>query len=85
MTLRADETKVESIICSKTGSSLAHYPHAKRVGNMLFLSGISARQPDNSVMGVVHKSDGTVVTSIILQTKGVIEKYSKRLMLANIF
>lgn len=83
MTPQTEETKVKSIICTKTGSSLAHYPHAKKVGNMLFLSGISARQPDDSVMGVVHKPDGTVDNSIALQTKGVIEKYSKPLIVAN--
>lgn len=75
MTPKTDEAKVESIVCRQTGSALAHYPHAKRVGAMLFLSGISARQPDNSVMGVESRSDGSVVNSVALQTKGVIEKY----------
>lgn len=38
------------------------YPHARRVGNLLFLSGVGPRRPqDNSIPGNVHDSDGKLV------------------------
>ncbi|MEO8011930.1 MAG: Rid family hydrolase [Dokdonella sp.] len=37
------------------------YPHARRVGNLLFLSGVGPRQPgNNSVPGNVFAADGTL-------------------------
>lgn len=64
----------KQVFCAAIGGSLAQYPHAKRVGNLLFLSGLSARQKDNSVVGVEVLPDGTVVRSIAEQTEGVIQK-----------
>ncbi len=38
------------------------YPHARRVGNLLFLSGVGPRNPrDNSIPGNVHDAGGTLV------------------------
>jgi len=35
------------------------YPHARRVGNLLFLSGVGPRQPgSNAIPGNVHAADG---------------------------
>ena len=35
------------------------YPHARRVGNLLFLSGVGPRQPGtNAIPGNVHDGDG---------------------------
>ncbi len=40
---------------------LGAYPHARRVGNLLFLSGIGPRNPlDNSIPGLVLNEDGTI-------------------------
>lgn len=67
--------EIESIICDKVGGALAKYPHAKRVGNTIYLSGASSRQKDNSYRGVERSVDGKEVTlSIKEQTHGVIEK-----------
>lgn len=39
------------------------YPHARRVGNLLFLSGVGPRRPnDNSIPGNVHDGDGKLVS-----------------------
>lgn len=39
------------------------YPHARRVGNLLFLSGVGPRSPqDNSIPGNVHDVDGTLAS-----------------------
>ena len=38
------------------------YPHARRVGNLLFLSGVGPRSPkDNSIPGNVFDDDGKLV------------------------
>lgn len=49
------------------------YPHARRVGNLLFLSGIGPRNPvDNSIPGNVHDADGRLVSyDIEAQTRSV--------------
>ena len=50
------------------------YPHVKRVGDFIFISGTSSRLADNSFAGV-HQIDemGTVRLDIQEQTKAVIE------------
>lgn len=38
------------------------YPHARRAGNLLFLSGVGPRQPcSNAIPGNVHDADGKLV------------------------
>ena len=42
--------------------AVGHYPHARRVGQQLFLSGIGPRDPDNnSIPGNVVDGGGTLV------------------------
>ncbi|MCF6307047.1 MAG: RidA family protein [Flavobacteriaceae bacterium] len=50
------------------------YPHVKRVGDFIFISGTSSRLADNSFAGV-HQIDemGTVRLDIREQTKAVLE------------
>ncbi|MFC5437981.1 RidA family protein [Rhodanobacter umsongensis] len=39
------------------------YPHARRVGNLLFLSGVGPRRPgDNAIPGNVHDVDGRLLS-----------------------
>ncbi|MGE0825368.1 MAG: RidA family protein [Candidatus Binatia bacterium] len=52
---------------------LANYPHIKRVGDFLFVSGTSARQKDNTVRGAVPDGKGGWQFDIREQTRGVIE------------
>jgi 2-aminomuconate deaminase len=49
------------------------YPHVKRAGDFVFVSGTSARRADNSIAGVRTTADGTVVLDIREQTRAVIE------------
>ncbi|QOY61785.1 RidA family protein [Lysobacter sp. H21R4] len=43
--------------------AVGHYPHARRVGELLFLSGIGPRNPvDNSVPGNVVDAEGGLVS-----------------------
>jgi 2-aminomuconate deaminase len=61
---------------------LGAYPHARRVGNLLFLSGIGPRDPkDNSIPGLELDKDGNIVKydigaechSVFANVKAVLE------------
>jgi 2-aminomuconate deaminase len=46
----------------KASSPLGSYPHARKVGNLLFLSGIGPRNPkDNSIPGLELDRNGNMV------------------------
>lgn len=46
----------------KASTPLGAYPHARRVGNLLFLSGIGPRNPeDNSIPGLELDANGNIV------------------------
>jgi reactive intermediate/imine deaminase len=49
------------------------YPHAKVVGDFVYVSGTSARQPDNSIAGASADDLGTARLDIREQTRAVIE------------
>jgi 2-aminomuconate deaminase len=52
----------EIINTDKASSPLGAYPHARRVGNLLFLSGIGPRDPkNNSIPGLELDKDGNIV------------------------
>lgn len=63
----------KAIILPDRASPLAGYPHARRVGDLLFLCGTSSRRPDNTHDGVSIDADGTVLLDIAAQTRAVIE------------
>ena len=65
--------KGTAIILEDRANPLAHYPHARRVGDFLYLCGTSSRRPDNTHEGVVIHPDGTVEKDIEAQTRAVIE------------
>lgn len=64
---------VESIILQNRAGALAQYPHAKRVGDLIFVSGVSSRRADNSHEGVTIHEDGSVDLDIAVQTRAVIQ------------
>ena len=49
------------------------YPHIRRAGDFLFVSGISSRRPDNSIAGAIVDEQGTTHLDIRVQTRVVIE------------
>jgi 2-aminomuconate deaminase len=49
------------------------YPHIKRAGDFLFLSGTSARRADNTIAGAEVDPLGTTRLDIRVQTRAVIE------------
>lgn len=50
-----------------------HFPHVRVVGNLVFVSGTSARNPDNSITGAEVDELGTVSLDIKAQTRAVID------------
>lgn len=49
------------------------FPHVRRAGDFLFVSGTSSRRPDNSIAGASADAMGTTSLDIRLQTRAVIE------------
>ena len=49
------------------------YPHIKRVGDLIFVSGVSSRNPDGSFRGAVVDSMGNTELNIAEQTKAVLD------------
>ncbi|MGD9944332.1 MAG: RidA family protein [Burkholderiaceae bacterium] len=49
------------------------FPHVKRAGDFLFVSGTSSRRPDNSFVGVEVDEMGVTKLDIRAQTRAVIE------------
>ncbi len=52
------------------------FPHLKRAGDFLFVSGTSSRRPDNSFAGAEVDAQGKVTLDIRVQTRAVIENIS---------
>jgi 2-aminomuconate deaminase len=49
------------------------FPHFRRAGNLIFVSGTSSRRPDNSFAGGEADQMGVVTLDIRIQTRAVIE------------
>jgi len=49
------------------------FPHIKRAGDFLFVSGTSSRRPDNTIAGADADAMGTTHLDIRAQTRAVIE------------
>ena len=53
----------EIVKTDKAAKPLGAYPHARKVGNLLFLSGIGSRQAaDNMIPGLVQDEEGNIVS-----------------------
>lgn len=55
------------------------FPHTRVVGNLVFVSGTSARNPDNTITGATADALGTVTLDIRQQTRAVINNIGKTL------
>ncbi|MEU6441628.1 RidA family protein [Streptomyces sp. NPDC047046] len=49
------------------------FPHFRRAGDLVFVSGTSSRRPDNSFVGVATDEMGTTDLDIRAQTRAVVE------------
>jgi 2-aminomuconate deaminase len=63
----------DSIHTMSAPKAVGHYPHARRVGELLFLSGIGPRDAiSNGIPGNVHDADGRLIAyDIAAQTHTV--------------
>jgi 2-aminomuconate deaminase len=62
----------ESHLVAGRATPRGRFPHAKRAGDFVFVSGTSSRRPDDTFVGV-DVVDGEVVLDIRAQTRAVIE------------
>ncbi len=54
--------KEEIINTEKAAKPLGAYPHARKAGNLLFLSGIGSRNPtDNKIPGLEQDAEGNIL------------------------
>ena len=72
----------EIIHTDNAAKPLGAYPHARRTGNLLFLSGIGSRNPvDNSIPGLALDAEGNIIhhdieaecRSVFANVKAVLE------------
>ena len=64
---------MESKVLSDKAQPLGNYPHVKRVGDFIYVSGTSSRRPDNTHVGATQDEKGNWQLDIRAQTKAVIE------------
>lgn len=65
--------KIESQVVEGKARPRGKYPHFKRAGDFLVISGTSARRADNTIAGAEVDALGTTRLDIQAQTKAVIE------------
>jgi 2-aminomuconate deaminase len=65
--------KVESKVVEGKAKPRGRYPHIKRAGDFLIVSGTSSRRADNTIAGAEVDEFGTAHLDIRVQTKAVIE------------
>jgi 2-aminomuconate deaminase len=58
---------------------LTRYARVRRAGDLLFVAGISSRQPDNSIKGASSDRTGALVLDVRAQTEGAIENLCRTL------
>lgn len=68
-----DMGNVESTVIAGKAKPRGKYPHVKRAGDFLLVSGTSARRADNSIAGAEVDELGTTHLDIRAQTRAVIE------------
>lgn len=63
----------EAFMIGGKATPRGRFPHAKRVGDFVYVSGTSSRRPDNSFAGVEVDEFGTTSLDICAQTSAVID------------
>ena len=66
-------SKFESKLLKDKAKPRGTFPHIKRAGDFLFVSGTSSRRPDNSFIGADTDDMGTTTLDIMTQTRAVFE------------
>jgi 2-aminomuconate deaminase len=66
-------SRMKATVVDGKAAPRGRFPHVKRAGDFLFVSGTSARRPDNSIAGAEVDELGTTHLDIRTQTRAVIE------------
>jgi len=74
---------MKSKVLEKSAQPLGNYPHVKRVGDFIYVSGTSSRRPDNTHVGAEKDASGNWVLNIEEQTRAVIQNIEKLLASMN--
>ncbi len=64
---------VSATVVAGKATPRGKYPHIKRAGDFLYVSGTSSRLPDNRIAGAEVDAMGTATLDIRVQTRAVIE------------
>jgi len=67
------KSNVSSAVIEGRAQPRGKFPHVKRAGDFLFVSGTSSRRPDNSFSGAEVDAMGVLDADIRAQTRAVIE------------
>lgn len=70
--MTSQQATAATVVAGKA-SPRGRFPHVKRAGDFLFVSGTSSRLPDNSFVGVEVDAMGVTKLDIRAQTRAVIE------------
>ncbi len=71
---------MKSKVLSENAQPLGQYPHVKRVGNFIYVSGTSSRRKDNTHVGAEQEDNGKWTLDIRQQTIAVIKNIESLLM-----
>ena len=66
-----------AVVVEGMATPRGRYPHFKRAGDLVFVSGTSSRRADNTIAGASADAMGTVTVDIRLQTRAVIENIAR--------
>ena len=70
---RAPKLTPQSAVLSGKASPRGTFPHFRRAGDFIFVSGTSARRADDSIAGATTDANGRAVLDIRTQTRAVLE------------
>ena len=62
-----------SVVVAGRTAPRGAYPHLRVVGDLVFVSGTSARRPDGAIEGATVGPDGEVTLDIRVQTRAVLD------------
>lgn len=71
---------MKSEVIDGKAKPLGAYPHYKRAGDYIFISGTSSRRADNTIEGAHEEVDGSVTMDIKAQTRAVIKNIEATLI-----
>jgi 2-aminomuconate deaminase len=70
---RTADTGVNSVVLPGKARPRGTFPHFRRAGDFIFVSGTSSRRADDSIAGAGRDASGREVRDIRVQTRAVLE------------